>query len=226
MTTGDITSSPRIESAIQRGRLDAIVRRTLDVTVAVAMLVVLVPLLVIIALAIRLNSRGPVIFRQRRVGGQLKEFTVHKFRTMYAEADPAPHRHYVAELIRNAPQGPTPGLYKLTDDQRVTRVGRYLRKLSLDELPQLWDVLRGDMSLVGPRPVVPYEVEHYAPSVMRRFAVKPGLTGLWQVSGRNRRTYEEMLQLDVEYAERRSLALDLLILLKTPRAVLRRNGTA
>ena len=123
-------------------------------------------------------------------------------------------------------QGKRRSLYKLAVDDRVTRVGRFLRRTSLDELPQLWNVLRGEMSLVGPRPVVPYELTHYPPRYFERFAVKPGLTGLWQVSGRNERSYQEMIELDIEYARRRTLPLDLLILLKTVWVVLTGKGVA
>jgi lipopolysaccharide/colanic/teichoic acid biosynthesis glycosyltransferase len=126
----------------------------------------------------------------------------------------------------DAPENPPDNLYKLVVDPRVTRVGRVLRSWSLDEVPQLWNVLRGDMSLVGPRPVIEYEVEQYPDWYLRRFAVKPGMTGLWQVSGRNERTYEEMVRFDVEYAELRSLWLDLRILARTAIVVMRRQGVA
>jgi lipopolysaccharide/colanic/teichoic acid biosynthesis glycosyltransferase len=149
---------------------------------------------------------------------------------MRLEADPSVHREYVAQLIGGDEQTQTDAggrdLYKLTADDRVTRVGRLLRKTSLDELPQLYDVLRGQMSLVGPRPVIPYEAELYPPAYDRRFAVKPGLTGLWQVSGRNERTYREMVALDVVWVERRSTRLYLSILLRTPWVLLRRRGAA
>jgi lipopolysaccharide/colanic/teichoic acid biosynthesis glycosyltransferase len=169
-----------------------------------------------------------VLFRQRRVGRDQREFTVLKFRSMAAAADSAPHREYVKELIaRGNEDAPSEGgLYKLAVDDRVTRVGRFLRKTSLDELPQLWNVLRGEMSLVGPRPVIPYEVEQYPDWYLGRFAVRPGLTGLWQVSGRNERTYEEMVSLDIEYARRQSLGLDVLILFKTMWVVLSGRGVA
>jgi lipopolysaccharide/colanic/teichoic acid biosynthesis glycosyltransferase len=194
---------------------------------------VLTPLLATIALAIRIESRGPVIFRQQRLGRGLRPFTVLKFRTMRPDADVSPHREYVRSLIGRAEgseRGPGNSershLYKLSVDDRVTAVGRFLRSWSLDELPQLVNVLRGEMALVGPRPVVPYEVDLYPESYLRRFSVKPGLTGLWQVSGRNARTYDEMVRFDIEYAEGASLALDLRILLKTLPVVLSRQGVA
>jgi lipopolysaccharide/colanic/teichoic acid biosynthesis glycosyltransferase len=204
----------------------AVARRVLDVAVATAALLVLAPIILVVALAVLASSPGPVLFRQRRLGRDRTPFTVLKFRTMWAEADSAPHREYVRTLLDGGTSEPNGGLYKLAVDDRVTRVGRFLRSWSLDELPQLINVLRGEMSLVGPRPVIPYEAELYPDDYLPRFSVKPGLTGLWQVSGRNERTYEEMVRFDVEYAERRSLALDALILVKTVWVVLRRKGVA
>jgi lipopolysaccharide/colanic/teichoic acid biosynthesis glycosyltransferase len=205
------------------------VRRALDVVVAALMLALSAPVLLAIAMLIRLDSRGPAIFRQRRIGLNSRPFTVNKFRTMYSGADPAPHRDYIAQLVNGEGARHSDGrqsLFKLAVDGRVTRIGGLLRKTSIDELPQLWNVLRGDMSLVGPRPVVPYELEHYPTQYFKRFAVKPGLTGLWQVSGRNEKSYTQMVELDIEYVERRSLRLDLFILLKTASVVLGRKGVA
>ena len=147
---------------------------------------------------------------------------------MRSDADSARHRDYVEQLINNRPESDPPenGLYKLVVDDRITRVGRFLRSWSLDELPQLWNVVRGDMSLVGPRPVIPYEVELYPDWYHERFAVKPGLTGLWQVSGRSECTYEEMVVLDLEYVRRRTLPLDLAILARTVWVVVTRRGAA
>ena len=205
-------------------------RRTFDVVVALAALIAVAPLLVVIAIAIRIDSPGSPLFRQRRLGREEREFVVNKFRTMRAAADAEPHRAYIRELMsrgHDAAQdaGGKP-LYKLAVDDRVTRVGSLLRRWSLDELPQLWNVVRGDMTLVGPRPVIAYEAEQYPDWYRERFAVQPGLTGLWQVSGRNERTYEEMVTLDVEYARRRSLRLDLTILAKTVWVVVSRKGVA
>jgi len=202
------------------------VRRLLDITLAAATLLALSPLLGAIALAIRLESPGPVVFRQRRLGRGRRPFTVLKFRTMRHGADAAPHREYVHSLIDRPDGGEGGRLYKLSVDDRITRVGRFLRAWSLDELPQLVNVLRGEMALVGPRPVIPYEVERYPERYLARFAVKPGLTGLWQVSGRNERSYEEMVRFDIEYAQRASLLLDLRILAKTLPVVLARQGVA
>jgi lipopolysaccharide/colanic/teichoic acid biosynthesis glycosyltransferase len=205
------------------------VRRAVDVAVSAAVLVVLAPLLVAIAIAIRLDSRGPALFRQTRIGLDGAPIVVNKFRTMHAGADSSPHREYIRELVTGEPalqSGNGRRLFKLVVDDRVTRVGRFLRRTSLDELPQLWNVLRGEMSLVGPRPVVPYELEHYHARYFRRFAVKPGLTGLWQVSGRNEKSYTEMVELDLDYVERRSLRLDAEILVRTVGVVLAGKGAA
>jgi lipopolysaccharide/colanic/teichoic acid biosynthesis glycosyltransferase len=201
-------------------------RRTLDILIAGALLFVLSPLLLLVALAVRVDTGGPSLFRQRRVGRGRHEFTMFKFRTMQSGADTTPHREYVQALIGDE-RGPERGrLYKLSVDNRVTRVGRVLRNWSLDELPQLINVLLGQMALVGPRPVIPYEVEKYPESYLSRFDVKPGLTGLWQVSGRNQRTYEEMVDFDLQYARESSLLLDLRILVKTVPVVLGRQGVA
>jgi len=215
--------------------LSAAARRVLDILVAGTLLVALAIPMIAIAIAIRLDSDGPALFRQRRVGRGLRSFTMLKFRTMSCDADTAPHRDYVRLLIEGednrdgdgtAPGASNGGLYKLSVDTRVTRVGAFLRAWSLDELPQLINVLLGQMALVGPRPVIPYEVEMYPEAYLRRFAVKPGLTGLWQVSGRNERTYDEMVRFDIQYAESATLLLDLRILLKTMPVVLGRQGVA
>jgi lipopolysaccharide/colanic/teichoic acid biosynthesis glycosyltransferase len=205
----------------------ALVCRALDVLFAAVFLVLLLPLFVAVALAIRLDSPGPLLFRQMRVGVGMRRFTLHKFRTMRPDAGSEPHREYVAGLITGEAEAVSRSdrrVYKLAHDERITPVGRFLRRWSLDELPQLLDVLRGEMSLVGPRPAIPYELNHYQQSWYRRFAVKPGLTGLWQVSGRNELTFHDMVRLDIEYAETWSLRRYLLILAKTPRVVLRGRG--
>jgi lipopolysaccharide/colanic/teichoic acid biosynthesis glycosyltransferase len=215
-------------------RYSAAACRALDVAVSAVLLLVLSPVFLVLTIAIRLDSSGRALYRQRRVGRHQEPFTVNKFRTMHSGVGHETHREFVIGLIaaRELAPGETQAqrdesnFFKMANDTRVTRVGRFLRKSSLDELPQLWNVLRGDMSLVGPRPPIPYEVEHYPPHWFGRFAVKPGMTGLWQVSGRNERTYEEMVRLDVEYVHRRTLALDLKILIKTVWVVLRRKGVA
>lgn len=203
--------------------------RSLDITIALIALVVCLPLLAAACLAIRLDSPGFPIFTQWRVGREERRFRVHKLRTMRADADGEIHRRYIERLVAGVGEAhSTDGqsLYKLAADHRVTRVGRFLRKTSLDEIPQLFDVLLGHMSIVGPRPVIPYEVDLYPPDYLRRFAVKPGLTGLWQVSGRNERTYQEMVELDLDWVERRSIALYLSIVARTPLVLVQRRGVA
>jgi lipopolysaccharide/colanic/teichoic acid biosynthesis glycosyltransferase len=202
--------------------------RALDVVLATLALVVLSPLLALIAVAVRIESRGPALFRQQRLGRSLVPFTVTKFRTMGVDASEDIHREFVLALIdgREPPAPQTGPRYKLNGDSRVTRIGRVLRRTSLDELPQLWNVIRGDMSLVGPRPSIPYEVERYPPQWLGRFAVKPGVTGLWQVSGRCELTIEQMVALDIEYVHRRSLGLNIWIMLRTVPAVLSSRGAS
>jgi lipopolysaccharide/colanic/teichoic acid biosynthesis glycosyltransferase len=203
--------------------------RCLDLAIASVSILVCLPILLIASLAILAEGGGPAIFRQQRLGRNKRLFTVHKFRTMGREADPEIHRVYVEDLINGAERTHSDGernLYKLAADVRVTRVGRVLRKTSLDELPQLYDVLRGHMSIVGPRPVIPYEAELYPENYDRRFALKPGLTGMWQVNGRNERTYREMVALDIAWVEEHSVALYLSIVAKTPWVLLRRRGVA
>jgi lipopolysaccharide/colanic/teichoic acid biosynthesis glycosyltransferase len=205
--------------------LDAAAKRFLDVVAASLLLVLLCPLMLAIAAVIRLTSPGPAFFQQTRVGHRLSRFVILKFRTMRTGNDDAIHRAYVVGMLAGSPT-PTDGrgTYKLTDDPRVTTVGRFLRRTSLDELPQLINVLLGHMSLVGPRPVLPWEAELFDPVHQVRFAVKPGITGLWQVSGRSSLTMQQALDLDVEYVRRRNLALDLLTLLRTIPVVLLSRG--
>jgi lipopolysaccharide/colanic/teichoic acid biosynthesis glycosyltransferase len=233
MEAHDLSAEPTMVTA--GNPMGAFARRCLDLVAASALIVLLLPVMIAIAVAVRLDSRGPALFRQRRVGYREREFTVFKFRSMRLDADEERHRRYVAAMIGTGAGEPAPeadpdesgeSLYKLAVDDRITPVGRKIRSWSVDELPQLFNVVLGDMSLVGPRPAIPYEVESYPAWYSKRFAVKPGLTGLWQVSGRNQRTYEEMVSLDIDYAENRSLLGDLAILAKTPKAVLGRKGVA
>jgi lipopolysaccharide/colanic/teichoic acid biosynthesis glycosyltransferase len=193
--------------------------RVLDLVVALVMLIVLTPLLIVIVIGIKLESRGPVLFRQQRIGRDHRPFRVTKFRTMVHGADTDVHRKHVLALIDSGAPAP-----KLTADARVTRFGGWLRRTSLDELPQLWNVIRGEMSLVGPRPPIPYEVDHYPPHWHARFAVKPGVTGLWQVSGRSEVSLERMIELDIEYARKQTVWLNVWILLRTVPAVLTGRG--
>ena len=193
--------------------------RVLDLVATTLLAIFLAPFVLLIALIIKLDSPGPVLFRQQRVGRDRTQFLVAKFRTMQHGADHDVHRDYMLALIESGTPAP-----KLAGDARVTRFGGFLRRTSLDELPQLWNVLRGDMSLVGPRPPIPYEVEHYPSHWFERFAVKPGVTGLWQVSGRSEVSLEQMIELDVEYVRRRSVRLNVWILLRTAPAVLTMRG--
>ena len=194
-------------------------KRASDLTVALLALIVLAPLWLLIALLIKLDSRGPVFYKQERVGMDGRVFLFYKFRSMRAGSDDARHREFQEKYIKgeadsNVGDEERPA-YKLRGDERVTRLGRILRKTSLDELPQLFNVLRGDMSVVGPRPPIPYEVESYELWHRKRLDMKPGITGLWQVSGRNRLTFDEMVRMDLFYIENWSLLLDLKIILQT-----------
>jgi lipopolysaccharide/colanic/teichoic acid biosynthesis glycosyltransferase len=211
-------------------------KRALDILGSLVGLVLLGPLLGVIAALVKLTSSGPALFRQTRVGHLANPFTVRKFRTMYTHADSAVHREFVSRFIaagtsNGSSNGSSNGgsrsdkLFKLTNDRRITPLGRFLRKTSLDELPQLWNVLRGDMSLVGPRPPLPYEYAQYRAWHRRRvLEVKPGLTGLWQIKGRSRTTFDDMVRLDLRYARTRSLRGDLAIIFRTPAAVISGKG--
>jgi lipopolysaccharide/colanic/teichoic acid biosynthesis glycosyltransferase len=201
--------------------------RALDIVGAALLLVLLSPLLAITALLIRLDTPGPVIFWQRRLGRDLQPFSVAKFRTMRHGAAADRHRVHVEQMIRDedgAEDGKPVPMLKLERDPRVTRVGSFLRRSSIDELPQLWNVLRGEMSLVGPRPPIQYEVDKYPGRAFRRFAVRPGITGLWQVRGRSLTSFAEMIEFDVEYVDRRSLSLNLKILALTVPTVIHGKG--
>jgi len=202
-------------------------KRALDLTGSLFLLVVLSPLLTLIAILVTLGSPGPVFFRQQRIGHMMKRFTMLKFRTMHVDADPKLHQEFVSRFIRSSGtiDEPATTLFKLTRDPRVTPIGRLLRKTSLDELPQFWNVLRGEMSLIGPRPPLPYELVEYQLWHRRRLVeAKPGITGLWQIAGRSRTTFDEMVRLDLRYARGRSLWTDIKILLATPAAVISGKG--
>src|SRR5262249_28795045 len=203
-----------------RTTASAVVKRTLDVAFSLVLLGICAPMLAIIALLVRLTSPGPVLFRQLRIGQMGKPFRMLKFRTMYVGSAANPPSAFIADFIKGNGH-----VCKLTNDPRITPLGRILRKTSLDELPQLWNVLIGEMSLVGPRPPIPYEVDHYAPWHLRRvLEAKPGITGLWQVTGRSRTTFDEMVRLDLRYVTKQSLLTDLWILIRTARTVLSREG--
>lgn len=209
----------------EESRATAFACRALDLVIASLALVLLFPLLLVIAIVIRLDSRGHALFRQERLGRGVRPFVVNKFRTMHADTSSDEHRAFVQRLIAGDAERHQE-LFKLAGDKRVTRAGRLLRKSSLDELPQLLNVLRGQMSLVGPRPPLAYEVEKYPAHAFGRFAVKPGITGWWQVCGRSQLSFDEMIALDLEYAARRSLWFNLRILARTLPIVLLGRGAA
>ena len=205
-------------------------KRALDIVGAIVGLILFSPIFLLTAVLIKATSRGPILFKQTRVGYGGKAFTFLKFRSMFHNCDDRLHQEYVKKLINGKNGELNKGchdrpLYKIEDDPRITPIGKLLRKASIDELPQLWNVLHGDMSLVGPRPPISYELEEYKKWHFRRILeVKPGITGLWQVSGRNRTTFNEMVRLDLFYAKNWSLALDIKILFKTIRILLIPDG--
>lgn len=218
-------------------------KRFIDVIVSVLLLILSVPVMLIIFIIILLDSRGIPIYTQKRVGvdrtenqgdyyWRKNEFNFHKFRTMFLNTDSTIHQSYMKAFIHNDNeamsdlQGTETKIRKLQSDPRVTPVGRFLRKASLDELPQLWNVLKGDMSLVGPRPSIQYEIDMYKPWHLHRLMTKPGLTGLWQVKARSSVDFDEMVRLDIEYINNQSVWLDLYILIKTPFVVLMGKGAS
>ncbi len=207
-----------------------IIKRGLDIVGSAGAILLLSPAFLVIPALIKLTSEGPILFRQRRIGRFGEDFTFLKFRTMYVNNDSQIHQRYIEKLIADnasfsaAGQAAAP-VYKIVDDPRVTPIGRFLRKTSLDELPQFLNVLRGEMSLVGPRPPIPYEVKCYRYWHRRRLTeVKPGITGLWQVYGRSKTNFDDMVRLDLKYVREQSLLLDLKILLKTPFAIFAGSG--
>ena len=194
-------------------------KRTMDIVCSFFGLLLLLPFLAFVALMIKIVSPGPIFYKQQRVGRSGKTFNFYKFRTMKMNNDITVHQKYLKELIngdsnRDKPMG------KLEDDNNIIHRGDFLRKSCIDELPQLLNVLRGEMSLVGPRPCIPYEAEEYLSLHARRFYITPGMTGLWQVSGKNKRTFKEMIRMDIEYISKQSFWLDIMILLKTPLVIL------
>lgn len=221
------TTEHRIFQSAEDRRSAQVLKRSIDIAGSSLALALLAPIFALVAVLVKLTSNGPVLFRQNRVGKHGRPFQCLKFRSMHVANDANIHKEYVRRLILGAGNGDArPGtIYKLRDDPRITPVGRVLRKASLDELPQFWNVLKGEMSLVGPRPAIPYELESYDVWHRRRvLGVKPGITGLWQVQGRSRTTFDEMVRLDLRYAKSWSVWLDLKILLKTPGAVFSGEG--
>jgi exopolysaccharide biosynthesis polyprenyl glycosylphosphotransferase len=195
-------------------------KRLIDVSAALFVVLVGFPFFLVIALLIKLTSRGPIFFSQQRVGEEGSIFTLYKFRTMRQDADDSIHREFTRNFIEGRMSNSSldekaPSVYKLAHDPRVTSIGNFLRKTSLDELPQFINILKGEMTIVGPRPPLQYELEHYEEWHKLRLHVKPGLTGLWQVSGRSSVPFNEMVKLDLYYIEHWSLLLDLKIMLRT-----------
>jgi lipopolysaccharide/colanic/teichoic acid biosynthesis glycosyltransferase len=214
---------PDVKNGNGKSRLHQVLKRALDVVGSIGGLIIFAPVFLLISLLIKLTSKGPVFFKQRRIGQFGREFWFLKFRSMYVDCDHRIHEQYVRKLIQKVDKSQK--VYKIVKDPRVTPLGHFLRKSSLDELPQLINVLWGEMSLVGPRPPIPYEVAWYKVWHRRRvIEVKPGITGLWQVKGRSRTTFDEMVRLDLRYVREQSLWLDLKLLLMTPWVVLTGSG--
>lgn len=232
-TGGDPKLYPDLTQSDKSGMIGLLLKRSIDILGSILGIFVFFPFFLIIPLAIKITSQGPVLFIQKRVGRFGKQFSFLKFRTMYVDNDPAIHQEYIKKFIceqQSYEDGQGGGdenrIFKIRDDPRVTPIGRLLRKSSLDELPQFFNVLKGEMSLVGPRPPIPYELEDYDIWHRRRLLeCKPGITGLWQVRGRSRTTFDEMVRLDLEYISNRSLWFDIKILMQTPWAVLTCEGS-
>ena len=221
---------PDLVEVQERRRLSLLTKKCMDVIGSFCALVLLSPVFLLLAILVKVTSRGPVTFRQERVGQYGARFTLLKFRSMHLSSDETIHKEYVRNFIAGRTEtdsstGKKKKSYKITNDPRVTWIGNIMRRTSLDELPQFWNVLRGDMSLVGPRPAIPYELEAYDLWHRRRLLeAKPGITGLWQVNGRSKTTFDEMVRLDLEYSRSWSPMLDVKILLQTPRAVVSGDG--
>lgn len=220
-TQDDVNANPILkrriclEDAVLSSKNKRSLKRLFDVLIAIVMLVILSPLMLVTALLIKLTSPGPIFFKQQRVGFMGKVFTMYKFRTMEVSTDIKLHRDYVTDLVSS--ERP---MIKIDDCHRLIPFGKIIRRLFIDELPQLFNVIRGHMSLIGPRPAIPYEVEAYHDWHMKRLLAFPGMTGLWQVSGKNRLTFDEMVRLDIRYACECSFLMDMKILLMTPLAVI------
>ena len=227
--SGISTPSAVIEAERRRAPQQTVrnaIKRGLDVVGSTILLITLAPVFALVSALVKLTSRGPVFFPQERVGADGRPFKMVKFRTMHANADTSIHQRYVEDFIRSSSAARTgEQVFKIVDDPRVTPVGHFLRRSSLDELPQFWNVLKGEMSLVGPRPPLPYEVAKYKSWHKRRLLeAKPGITGAWQVNGRSRTTFEEMVRLDLRYARTYTLWTDLKIIAATPKAMISGKG--
>ena len=235
------TDAYEVSDPIQHRLAYYVVKRIFDIVFSALILLLLSPVMLVVAILVILDSRGPAFFVQSRVGAAMrrangkvtweeKTFPCVKFRTMVTNSDPSIHQAYIKALINNdqhtlatLQKGET-RVKKLIFDPRITRIGRFLRKSSLDELPQFWNVFKGDMSLVGPRPAIPYEVDLYKPWHHHRFEAKPGITGLWQVTARSSVDFDDMVRLDIKYIQEQSILFDLWIMLKTPFIILTQHG--
>ncbi len=227
------TRSLNAATPIPQGRKESIsissyapAKRALDVIVALGLILLFAPLMLLISIGIRISSSGPILYRQTRIGKDGKPFRMLKFRSMQVKNNPDLHREYVQMLIQQNidPRSMGKSSVKLIGDPRITGVGKYLRKFSLDELPQFFNVLRGEMSMVGPRPSLPYEYEVYSDWHKQRLQVPPGITGLWQVKAHNTVAFDEMVKLDIEYIRTMNLWLDLKIMALTPVEMIRGKG--
>jgi exopolysaccharide biosynthesis polyprenyl glycosylphosphotransferase len=214
---GNFISSTYDMKKPKRFVLYLMAKRATDIIGAAAGIALLLPLFILIAILIKIEDpKGPIFFYQKRVGKNEKEFNMYKFRSMVTNAE-----ELLKELLdKNEISG---AMFKMKEDPRITRIGRFIRKTSIDELPQLWNVLKGDMSLVGPRPPLPREVEEYTKYDKKRLLVKPGCTGLWQVSGRNNLSFKQMVELDIRYIQERSFVFDMKIILKTVKVLFGTN---
>lgn len=201
-----------------------ILNRTINILLSGLLITTCSPLIILIGLLIKITSRGKILIKQRRVGLNKKTFEMYKFRSMYENVDHNLHREYFKDVVLKKRKNR--GLYKLTDDPRVTTIGRILRKFSLDEIPQFFNVIMGDMNIIGPRPAIPYELEFYKDWHFFRFNVKPGITGYWQVSGRNKWDFDTMVRMDIHYINNRSFPFDLVIIIKTPLAMFFERASA
>jgi lipopolysaccharide/colanic/teichoic acid biosynthesis glycosyltransferase len=210
------------EAPVVSGRSGYLLKRLMDIVLSGLALVALSPLLLLIAIAIKIDSRGPVLFKQERLGRDQKPFTMLKFRSMAMDASDAFHREAVKRTAESKRR--EIGTFKSLDDPRVTRVGKFIRAWNLDELPNLINILRGDMSIVGPRPALDYELPYYKDWYFRRFDVRPGLTGLWQVKRADAEDFDEMIRMDVDYAERVGIFLDIKLIALTIPSIIRERG--
>ena len=191
-----------------KSKLYEVIKRLMDIMLSAIGLIILSPILLVVAILIKIDSKGPIFFKQKRVGLNGREFDIYKFRSMVVNAEELKEKLEK----QNEMSGP---MFKIADDPRITKIGKFIRKTSIDELPQLWNVIKGDMSLVGPRPSLPKEVEQFEPWMEERFKVKPGLTCYWQVGGRNNIDFENWMKLDIKYVKERTLAIDIMLIFKT-----------